>query len=163
MRDDERVIEDGDIPDSMPASDAADDDLVEPYDEADEADFDEDLDDEPLAEGEAAAELESDALPGAAESACESKFVAPVFNNFMDALYPAKPPAAQNARIVRRFDLEAAKYDPRPAPVPGSAPAPTMPTDVVTPPKPEKKEPALTREEARAMRNRSLRAAAGLG
>lgn len=162
MRDDERVIEDGDIPDSMPASDAADDDLVEPYDEAGGADFDEDLDDEPLAEGEAAAELEADALPGAAEPSCESKFVAPVFNNFMDVLYPAKPPAARNARIVRRFDLEAAKYDPRPAPVPGAAPAPT-PTEVVAPPKPEKKEPALTREEARAMRNRSLRAAAGLG
>jgi len=162
MRDDERVIDDGDIPDSMPASNAADDDLVEPYDAAGGADFEEEFDDEPLAEGEVIDGLEADASTAAAERSCEPGIVAPVFNNFMDVLYPANPPAPKDARIVRRFDLEAAKHDPRPAPAPGSAPAPA-PTELVAPPKPEKKEPVLTREEARAMRNRSLRAAAGLG
>jgi len=162
MRDDERAVEDADMPDSMPGNDAADDDLVESYGEAGDADFEDEFEEEPLAEGEAMTDSVADTVPADAERSCEGTFVAPVFNNFMDVLYPATPPAAKNARIVRRFDLEAAKYDPRPAPAPGSAPAP-MPTEVSVPPKPEKREPALTREEQRALRNRSLRAAAGLG
>ena len=161
MRDDERVIEDGESPGTMPGDDTADDDLVEPYGEhADEIDFEDD--DELVDGGEVEVSTEAEAQPTEAESANQPKFVAPVFNNFMDVLYPANPPAAKNARIVRRFDLEAAKYDPRPtaaapapAPTPAAAPAPA--------PVPEKKEPALTREELRALRNRSLRAAAGLG
>ena len=87
----------------------------------------------------------------------------------MDALYPARAPAAKNPRIIRRFDLEAAKYDPRPASAPAplslstSTPAPApQPALTAAPVAPEKKERPLTREEARAMRNRSLRAAAGL-
>jgi hypothetical protein len=162
MRDDERAVEESETPDSMPGDDAADDDLVESYGEAaDEAYFDDDSDEEPRAESEALTELEAEASAGG-ETACEPTSLAPVFNNFMDVLYPANPPAAKNPRIVRRFDLEAAKYDPRPMPAPGSAPAPA-PEPSAAPSKPEKKEPALTREEQRAMRNRSLRAAAGLG
>ncbi len=151
MRDDERAVEDGDTPDVTPVDDGADDELVAPYSEGGE---DEELDE---VESETVAEAEVEAAPESAEALPRPAFVAPVFNNFMDALYPAKPPATKNARIIRRFDLEAAKYDPRPA-SPAPAPAP-----VVAPAPPEKKEPALSREELRALRNRSLRAAAGLG
>ncbi len=69
------------------------------------------------------------------------------FGSIMDVLMPATPPEPKNARIVRQFDLEAAKTDTRPA---SEAPA--------SRPQPERR----TREEARAFRNRSLRAAAGL-
>ena len=149
MRDDERAVEDGDTPDVTPGEDGADDELVAPYGETSEEDDLEELENEPVAEAEGA--------PEPAEAPLRPAFVAPVFNNFMDALYPAKAPTAKNARIIRRFDLEAAKYDPRPS-SPMPAPAP-----VAIPAAPEKKEPALTREELRALRNRSLRAAAGLG
>ena len=163
MRDDERVIDDGDSPDNMPGEDDAHGELV--YDErSDEIDFEDDGEDELEAEGELDMGAEADAAAAEAEAQCEPKVVAPVFNNFMDVLYPANPPAAKNARIVRRFDLEAAKYDPRPAtpaPAPAAGPAPAAMAEPA--PAPEKKEPALTREEMRAMRNRSLRAAAGLG
>ncbi|HZN22849.1 MAG TPA: hypothetical protein VFB75_01400 [Burkholderiales bacterium] len=145
--DDERVMADGGTPDVTPGDDGPDDELVAPYGESVEDEFDE-SDQEPVAEAEAHAEP--------SEPSHTPAFIAPVFNNFMDVLYPAKPPAAKNARIVRRFDLEAAKYDPRP----GLAPAPFP---AAAPEVPEKKEPVLSREEMRAMRNRSLRAAAGLG
>ena len=149
MRDDERAVEDGDTPNVTSGDDGAEDELVAPYGETGEDEELDEVESEPVAEAEAAPEP-SEALP-------RPEFVAPVFNNFMDALYPAKPPAAKNARIVRRFDLEAAKYDPRPNPAPAPAPI------AVPAPPAEKKEPALTREELRALRNRSLRAAAGLG
>jgi hypothetical protein len=75
--------------------------------------------------------------------------VAPsLFGNIMDVLMPATPPEPKNARIIRQFDLEAAKNDARPA---AEAPATNRS-------QPERR----TREEARAFRNRSLRAAAGL-
>jgi len=74
-----------------------------------------------------------------------------VAHSLMDVLRPATPPAPKNARIIRRFDLEAAKYDPQPqspaeAPVAEAKPAP---------------QPSRSREEAKALRNRSLAAAAG--
>ena len=70
-------------------------------------------------------------------------------HGLMDVLLPANPPKIpQNARIIRRFDLEAARFDPRPAATTAAAP--------------EKKQESLSREEARALRNRSLRAAARL-
>ena len=72
-----------------------------------------------------------------------------VAHSLIDVLFPASPPAVpKTARVIRRFDLEAAQFDPRPA---AETPAAT----------PEKKEPSQSREEARALRNRSLRAAAG--
>jgi len=151
MRDDERAVEDGDTPGVTPADDAADEELVAPYGESSEED---DLDE---VEVESAPAVDAEAAAEPVAAPLRPAFVPPVFNNFMDALYPAKAPTAKNARIVRRFDLEAAKYDPRP-----NNPAPA-PTPVIAAAAPEKKEPALTREELRALRNRSLRAAAGLG
>jgi hypothetical protein len=149
MRDDERAAEDGDTPGVTPADEVADEELVAPFGETGEEDDLDEVETEAVADAEPAAESVSAPLRPA--------FVPPVFNNFMDALYPAKAPSAKNARIIRRFDLEAAKYDPRP-----NNPAPA-PTPMIAPAAPEKKEPALTREELRALRNRSLRAAAGLG
>lgn len=72
-----------------------------------------------------------------------------VVHNLLDVLFPTKtpPPTPRNARVIRRFDLEAAQYDARPAP--------EQPVVV------EQQEPSPTREETRALRNRSLRAAAG--
>ena len=82
-----------------------------------------------------------------------------VAHSLMDVLRPATPPQPKNARIIRRFDLEAAKYDPQPqsesqsqsqsqgeAPMAEAKPAP---------------QPSRSREEAKALRNRSLAAAAG--
>ena len=74
--------------------------------------------------------------------------VARGLGNIMDVLMPARPPEPKNARIVRRFDLEAAKTDARQLHEQASA----------TGPRPERP----SREEQRASRNRSLRAAAGL-
>jgi hypothetical protein len=74
--------------------------------------------------------------------------VARCFGSIMDVLMPATPPEPKNARIVRQFDLEAAKTDARPM---QEEPQPARP-------RPERR----SREEARAFRNRSLRAAAGL-
>lgn len=67
-------------------------------------------------------------------------------HNIMNVLLPATPPVVKNARIIRRFDLEAAKTDPRPA----------------TAASPEKAEQEARRREERAQRNQSLFAAAGL-
>ena len=78
----------------------------------------------------------------------ERKVVAGFSGSLMDILMPAKPPEPKNARIVRQFDLEAAKTDERPANE--TAPARR--------PQHERR----SRAEARALRNRSLRAAAGL-
>lgn len=81
----------------------------------------------------------------------EREVVTSLYGNIMDVLMPAKPPEPKNARIVRQFDLEAAKTDARPA-ANEAAPA------AARRPQHERR----TREEARAFRNRSLRAAAGL-
>lgn len=67
-------------------------------------------------------------------------------HSLMDVLMPANPPQPKNARIIRLFDIEAAKTDPDPAASP------------VEKTQQERK----SREEARALRNRSLLAAAGL-
>lgn len=83
-----------------------------------------------------------------AADAAEVEYQATLFGNFMDVLMPAKPPEPKNARIVRQFDLEAAKTDNCPAePMTGSK---------------RQQQDCRSREEARALRNRSLRAAAGL-
>jgi hypothetical protein len=69
-------------------------------------------------------------------------------HSLLSVLFPAKPPRPRNARIVRLFDLEAAKNDPEP----GEAP------EVEPPPKEEPR----TREAIRAARNQSLLVAARL-
>ena len=75
-------------------------------------------------------------------------------HGLMDILQPATPPHPKNARIIRRFDLEAAKYDPQPEGAPQTeserAARASKPRDF-----------SRTREELRALRNRSLAAAAG--
>ena len=48
-------------------------------------------------------------------------------HSLLAVLMPATPPVPKNARVIRLFDIEAAKYDPRPgepAPAPKTAPAP---------------------------------------
>jgi hypothetical protein len=89
-----------------------------------------------------------------------SEFASPqVGYGLMDVLFPASPPVARNARIVRLFDLEAAKYDPSPATPQEGATAAVALTTVTSAPAP--KEPRarnVLREERRA----SLAAAAGL-
>lgn len=89
--------------------------------------------------------LEQGELSGAGEAAGDGSF------GIMDVLFPARPPEPKNPRVIRRFDLEAAKNDPRPGEPAAPAPAPKV-------------NPAerLSREEAKALRNRSLLAAAGL-
>lgn len=69
-----------------------------------------------------------------------------VTHGIMDVLFPAKPPEVKNARIIRLFDIEAAKTDPRP----GSVEVPKA------------QQERKNRDEARAQRNRSLLAAARL-
>ena len=69
------------------------------------------------------------------------------FGGLMDVLMPATPPEPKNARVIRQFDIEGAKTDERPV-----AQVPSRQAQ------PERR----SREEARALRNRSLAAAAGL-
>jgi hypothetical protein len=69
-------------------------------------------------------------------------------HSLLSVLFPAKPPRPRNARIIRLFDLEAAKNDPEP----GEAP------EIEQPPKEEPR----TREAIKAARNQSLLVAARL-
>jgi hypothetical protein len=69
-------------------------------------------------------------------------------HSLLSVLFPAKPPRPRNARIVRLFDLEAAKNDPEP----GEAPVVEQ----------QPKEEPRTREAIRAARNQSLLTAARL-
>jgi hypothetical protein len=183
MNNDERAIDDGDGPDGLPEESLDTDHLLDAYDgsredeelevedmgassgpepqeKTDEAISDEELEDTEI-EASSDDELTAAVAEAAEGAAAEPASPAPVFNNFMDALYPKRAPAPCNARIIRRFDLEAAKYDPRPTPSPAPVVIPA-PAVAVAQPAPEKKKEPLTREEARALRNRSLRAAAGL-
>jgi hypothetical protein len=105
------------------------------------------------------------AMRGPAETPCEpaSEFVpAQAGYGLMDVLFPVTPPQPRNARIVRLFDLEAAKYDPRPetpqdALGVAAAPAPGASQATAAGPK----EPR-TRSASREERRSSLAAAAGL-
>jgi hypothetical protein len=49
-----------------------------------------------------------------ATSAFEDAVFPPSPHSLLAVLLPANPPAAKNARIIRLFDIEAAKFDPRP-------------------------------------------------
>ena len=89
------------------------------------------------------ADVESEPVVGA-EALAGSPRAA---HSLIDVLLPATPPEPRNARIIRRFDLEAAKNDPKAGEQPVEKP--------VTP-------QSRSREEAKALRNRSLAAAAGL-
>ena len=64
----------------------------------------------------------------------------------MSVLMPASPPEPKNARIVRLFDIEAAKYDPKPGEPATVAPA--------------RKEQQRNRAALRELRSQSLFAAA---
>ena len=90
-----------------------------------------------------------------ATSASEHALVVPASHSLLAVLLPAKPPEPKNARIIRLFDIEAAKYDPRPGePAPStSAPAPAG----VTAPAPKKEN---SRSALREERSKSLFAAA---
>ena len=92
--------------------------------------------------GEQGNETESRADSATAEREVTTRF----YGSLLDVLMPANPPEPKNARIVRQFDVEAAKTDARPA-----AEAPQG-----------RAQERRSRKEARALRNRSLRAAAGL-
>jgi hypothetical protein len=66
-------------------------------------------------------------------------------HNIMDVLFPAKPPEPKNPRVIRLFDTDPVK------------PEPVQRADGVQKAQQERK----SRDEARALRNRSLLAAAG--
>src|SRR5688500_7358236 len=74
-----------------------------------------------------------------------------VAHSLLSVLLPAQPPEPKNARVIRLFDYEAAKNDPKPG---VEAPAATAAPKV----KPDSK----SREAAKAARNQSLLAAARL-
>ena len=93
------------------------------------------------------AEEEQSLAPAESEMQ-EGERVLPNFaHNIMNVLMPANPPAPVNARVIRRFDLEAAKDDARRA--------------AASPPKPARHEPRR-RSQSREERNQSLMKAAGL-
>lgn len=90
----------------------------------------------------------------ASEAAEDFQFVAqPPGHSLLDVLMPATPPVPKNARVIRLFDYEAAKHDPRPPAEPAAIKAPV---DVPAPSAETKK------EAAKAARNQSLLAAAKL-
>jgi ATP-dependent Clp protease ATP-binding subunit ClpA len=105
-----------------------------------------------------AGETESEETQYAAESSPEEREepnlpddvyeIDPSPHSLLSVLFPAKPPRPRNARVIRLFDLEAAKHDGEP----GEEPV------VEQPPKEE----ARTREAIRAARNQSLLVAARL-
>ena len=82
----------------------------------------------------------------------ESAGLHQVAHSLMSVLMPATPPQPKNARIIRLFDYEAAKNDPKPADAAGA------PESEAPKAKPEPK----SREAAKAARNQSLLAAARL-
>jgi hypothetical protein len=79
----------------------------------------------------------------------------------MDVLRPARPPQTKNARIIRRFDLEAAKYDPKPQLDPQTQLQSQNPAEAPRSVDDAAAQPTRSREELKALRNRSLAAAAG--
>ena len=82
-------------------------------------------------------------------------------HSLMDVLRPATPPPQpKNARIIRRFDLEAARFDPKPNGERESESGEQG--EQGERPGKSHREFSRTREELRALRNRSLAAAAGL-
>jgi len=97
-------------------------------------------------------EEDGDALPDNNGAAAAASSAARYGHSLMDVLRPATPPEPKNARVIRLFDLEAAKYDPKPVAEP-TEPAPdTAAADAAK----------RTRDAEREARRLSLRAAAGL-
>lgn len=98
--------------------------------------------------------VKDSALPMRARSAVEDETSlasrhAP--HSIMSVLQPARPPEPKNARVIRRFDLDVPAGEPPPV---VAAPAPCA----AKPARPH----VRNRQEARAQRNKSLLAAAGL-
>ena len=124
-------------PNEPDAADIDGDNTLEPVADVSTAEAEEDCDrDEPEAEKPAAA--------------YQTVFTGPLPRHSLFAvLMPANPPEPKNARVIRLFDYEAAKNDPRPT---VAEPPPPQP-------KPEPKN--RDREAAKAARNQSLLAAAG--
>jgi hypothetical protein len=145
-RDDE---EDGFMEGGSGLADDASDYLEEAVSRADAEDGD---------DAASADETESDAAQYAAESSPEEREesnlpddvyeIDPSPHSLLSVLFPAKPPRPRNARVIRLFDIEAAKHDGEA----GDEPA------VEQPPKEEPR----TREAIRAARNQSLLVAARL-
>ena len=102
----------GKLPDARPESRGAN----ELSDGAAAANTAEDVDDDPSRRGapsEQAAEgtLDVKGQSITAEEPCEIDLTP---HNLLSVLMPANPPEPRNARVVRRFDLEAAEYDSQP-------------------------------------------------
>ena len=76
-------------------------------------------------------------------------------HSLIAVLLPANPPVAKNARIMRLFDIEAAKYDPRPGEPTAPAAAPGQAAAAAPAPKKEN-----SRSAAREERSKSLFVAA---
>ena len=91
------------------------------------------------------AEYESSDAPGQSDDATGQRMVPRAAHSIMDCLMPATPPEPKNARVIRLFDYEE-KHEARPREE-SAKPA---------------KEESRSREAAKAARNQSLLAAAGL-
>ena len=94
-------------------------------------------------------EEDDDAHSEMQDEADYQKVVVECFGNIMDVLRPATPPAPKNARIVLQLDVEAARTEAQRVAEAGPA----------TRAQPGRR---TTRAKKRALRNRSLFAAAGL-
>ena len=119
----------------------------------------EDADDDPSRRGapsEQAAEgtLDVKGQSITAEEPCEIDLTP---HSLLSVLMPANPPEPRNARIVRRFDLEAAEYDSQPEGLPNCAPSEEK--AVV---EQGRQQQQRSRKARRAARNESLFAAARL-
>jgi hypothetical protein len=75
-------------------------------------------------------------------------------HSLLDVLMPANPPEPKNARVIRLFDIEAAKDDPQPQPEPQAQPEALQA-------QPVQREGRSGRRAARELRSKSLLAAAG--
>ena len=96
-----------------------------------------------------------EALPDTERSAAgEDTSVQFSGHSLLNVLMPATPPEPKNARIIRLFDLEAAKYDPKPAVA--------EPVQQQQPAESDAKRDTRSRDAEREARRLSLKAAAGL-
>ena len=84
-----------------------------------------------------------------ATSASEDAASPPSAHSLMAVLMPANPPQPKNARIIRLFDIEAAKYDPRPADA--AAPQATAAAAPAPAPKKENSRSALREERSKSL------------
>jgi hypothetical protein len=107
-----------------------------------------------IAEKNMHAELKADEFDPTpdAPSASEDAVFPPSAHSLLAVLLPANPPPVpKNARVIRLFDIEAAKFDPRPGEPAAPATAPASAGGPAAVPKKENSRSALREERSKSL------------